>query len=68
MFLSALYLTVIYSTDNKYMNFLLLRKMRKLWLMLLKDNGKEVNQRRREFIFNVGRGGERHVRGGQVVI
>ena len=34
-----------------------------IWLLLLRDNAKEVNRRRQAFVSNVGRGGEMHVRG-----
>ena len=41
--------------------------LRTIWLVLLKDNTKEVNKRRREFINNVGLYGGLHVREGQVL-
>ena len=45
-----------------------LPKLRKMWLVLLKYNTKEVNERRQEFISNVGRYGGWHVQDGQVLI
>ena len=64
------HLFFVFFSLNRIIDFSIasvLPKLRKMWLVLLKDNSKEVNKRRRELITNVGLYGGLHVRGGQVL-